>query len=54
VSVAGPEKTELAVERAGDWDDWCEKRHFLRHLCIKCIFLPRQARDKRMKSQGKE
>ena len=24
------------------------------HLCIKCIFLPRQARDKRMKSQGKE
>ena len=22
VSVAGPEKTELAVERASDWDDW--------------------------------
>lgn len=22
VSVAGPEKTELTVERAGDWDDW--------------------------------
>ena len=24
----------------------CEQRHFLRHLYIKCIFLPRQARDK--------
>jgi hypothetical protein len=22
VSVAGPEKAELTVERAGDWDDW--------------------------------
>jgi hypothetical protein len=27
-------------------DHWCEKRHFLRHLCIKTISLPRQARDK--------
>ena len=25
---------------------WCEKRLFLSHLCIKAIFLPRQARDK--------
>ena len=25
---------------------WCEKRHFLSHICIKCIILPRQARDK--------
>jgi hypothetical protein len=29
---------------------WCEKRHFLRHLYIKCIILPRQARDKDRKS----
>jgi hypothetical protein len=28
------------------WNVWCEKRHFLRHLYIKVIFLPRQARDK--------
>jgi hypothetical protein len=26
--------------------EWSEKRHFLRHLYIKTIFLPRQARDK--------
>eukprot|EP01046_Picozoa_sp_COSAG06_P036669 COSAG06_NODE_4066_length_4609_cov_4.807761_3_plen_434_part_00 len=31
------------------------KRHFLRHLCIKCIILPRQARDKHREStQTKE
>jgi hypothetical protein len=31
------------------------KRHFLRHECIKCIILPRQARDKRTvgKTQNK-
>ena len=28
----------------------CEKRHFLRHLCIKMLILPRQARDKHRKS----
>ena len=28
---------------------WCEQRHFLRHLCIKAIFLPRQAREKHRK-----
>jgi hypothetical protein len=28
----------------------CEKRHFLRHLYIKFIFFPRQARDKHRKS----
>ena len=26
--------------------DRCEKRHFFSHLYIKCIILPRQARDK--------
>jgi hypothetical protein len=32
---------------------WCEKRHFLRHLYIKCVILPRQARDKhRENSKG--
>jgi hypothetical protein len=31
--------------------DWCEKRHFLRHLYIKTIILPRQARDKDRKTQ---
>jgi hypothetical protein len=29
---------------------WCEKRHFLRHLYINAIILPRQARDKHGKS----
>jgi hypothetical protein len=33
---------------------WCEKRHFLkRHLYIKVIFLPRQARDKHRESTQK-
>ena len=31
----------------------CEKRHFLRHLYIKCIFLPRQARDKHRETSKK-
>ena len=31
--------------------DWCEKRHFLRHLCIKTNLLPRQARDKHRGNQ---
>ena len=25
---------------------WVKKRHFFRHLYLKCIILPRQARDK--------
>jgi hypothetical protein len=29
------------------------KRHFLSHLCIKCIILPRQARDKHRKNSKK-
>jgi hypothetical protein len=29
------------------------KRHFLRHLYIKCIILPRQARDKHRESTQK-
>ena len=29
------------------------KRHFLSHLCIQMIFLPRQARDKRGKALKK-
>ena len=33
--------------------DGCEKRHFLRHLYIKCIFLPRQARDKHRENSKK-
>jgi hypothetical protein len=38
--------------------DWaaavrCEKRHFLRHLYIKCIILPRQARDKHRENSKK-
>jgi hypothetical protein len=32
----------------------CEKRHFLRHLYIKTIILPRQARDKHRKNSKKE
>jgi hypothetical protein len=31
----------------------CEKRHFLSHLYIKCVFLPRQARDKHRESTQK-
>jgi hypothetical protein len=31
-----------------------KKRHFLRHMCIKCIFLPRQARDRHRESSKKE
>jgi hypothetical protein len=31
----------------------CEKRHFLSHLYIKCIFLPRQARDKHRENSKK-
>jgi len=31
------------------WDG-CEKRHFLRHLYLQCIILPRQARDKHRES----
>jgi hypothetical protein len=34
--------------------NWCEKRHFLRHLCIKCIILPRQAQDNIGKALKKE
>ena len=30
------------------------KRHFLRHLYIKCIILPRQARDKHRESTPKK
>ena len=30
-----------------------KKRHFLRHLCIKCTILPRQARDKHRESTQK-
>jgi hypothetical protein len=30
------------------------KRHFLRHLYIKCMILPRQARDKHMENSNKE
>jgi hypothetical protein len=33
--------------------DRCEKRHFLSHLYIKCIFLPRQARDKHRENSKK-
>jgi hypothetical protein len=32
---------------------WCKKRHFLRHLYIKCIILPRQARDKHRENAKK-
>ena len=32
----------------------CENRHFLRHLYIKCIILPRQARDKHREISKKE
>jgi|EP01046_Picozoa_sp_COSAG06_P004173 hypothetical protein len=32
---------------------WCEKRHFLRHLYIQTIILPRQARDKHRESTQK-
>ena len=31
-----------------------KKRHFLRHLCIKCIILPRQARDKHRETTQKK
>jgi hypothetical protein len=31
----------------------CEKRHFLRHLCIKTNILPRQARDKHRENSQK-
>jgi hypothetical protein len=30
------------------------KRHFLRHLCIKTMILPRQARDKHREDSKKE
>ena len=32
----------------------CAKRHFWRHLCIKAIVLPRQARDKHRESTQKK
>ena len=32
--------------RMEEYSSQVRKRHFLRHLNIKCIFLPRQARDK--------
>ena len=31
----------------------CGKRHFLSHLCTKCIILPRQARDKHRENSKK-
>jgi hypothetical protein len=31
-----------------------ERRHFVRHLYIKCIILPRQARDKHRENSKKE
>jgi hypothetical protein len=41
----------VAGEAQGEWKFGdvitpVRKRHFLRHLYIKCIILPRQARDK--------
>jgi hypothetical protein len=36
-----------------DDNDEVRKRHFLRHLYIKCIILPRQARDKYRESTQK-
>jgi hypothetical protein len=36
-----------------DDNDEVRKRHFLRHLYIKCIILPRQARDKHRQSTQK-
>ena len=40
-----PELVASAVE--------ARKRHFLRHLYIKCIILPRQARDKHRENSKK-
>jgi hypothetical protein len=39
---------QVAVQRA-----WARKRHFFRHLYIKCIILPRQARDKHRENSKK-
>jgi hypothetical protein len=34
-------------------DSMVRKRHFFRHLYIKCIILPRQARDKHRENSKK-
>eukprot|EP01046_Picozoa_sp_COSAG06_P064073 COSAG06_NODE_15150_length_1093_cov_3120.263581_1_plen_39_part_01 len=34
-------------------DELARKRHFLSHLYIKCIILPRQARDKHRENSKK-
>ena len=60
---AGP-KAMIINQFSGSGGDWMpfhfkqrglvrKKRHFLRHLCIKCIILPRQARDKHRESAQK-
>eukprot|EP01046_Picozoa_sp_COSAG06_P059105 COSAG06_NODE_12110_length_1422_cov_2.312295_1_plen_106_part_00 len=35
-------------------DAWARKRHFLSHLYIKCIILPRQARDEHREKHSKK
>jgi hypothetical protein len=39
--------------RGGDGGGAARKRHFLSHLYIKCIILPRQARDKHRENSKK-
>jgi hypothetical protein len=36
-----------------EYSSQVRKRHFLRHLYIKCIILPRQARDKHRENSKK-
>ena len=51
------ERADLMKELG--WDHWevlarqVRKRHFLRHLCIKCFILPRHAQDKHRESTQK-
>jgi hypothetical protein len=67
-AVAAAKAADIAVVMVGLCADNCDKegggngrgiedevrkRHFLRHLYIKCIILPRQARDKHRESTQK-
>jgi hypothetical protein len=45
-AVSDPSLSGITIEMV-------KKRHFLRHLCIKCIISPRQARDKHRENSKK-